>query len=89
MEAFRGIKIRDIFLDNQSWWSFFTLNYNLIRDSIIVNVCKLLACGTSTLGFHQYRCSNCNTTKKCFIPVNHVFVLPVAKKLLNNGSSKT
>lgn len=80
METFRGIKIRDIFLDNQNWLLFFNINCALIRNSIIINVCKLLACGTSVLGFHQFSCPKCNKTKKVFHTCKSRFCSSCGKK---------
>lgn len=63
METFSGLKIKNILLHNQNWQRFFNKFSHLIRDSIIINVCKVLACGTETLGFHSYECSQCGDTK--------------------------
>lgn len=66
MEPIRSIKIRKILLDNNNWWTFYNQYKHLIRNSIIINVCKLLACGTAFLGFHQYTCQCCGNSKKVF-----------------------
>ena len=64
MEIFTGHKIKNIFFHNQNWWIFFNKFSHLIRDGIIINVCKILACGTDILGFHSYECFECEQTKK-------------------------
>lgn len=80
MEILRGIKIRDIFLDNQNWWRFYLIHEPLIRDSIIENVCKVLSCGTKHLGFHKYTCPTCNETKKVFHTCKSRFCSSCGKK---------
>lgn len=80
METFRGKKIRDIFLHNQNWWCFYSKFAALIRPSIVINVCKLLACNTPTLGFHLFTCSTCNQTKKVFHTCKSRFCSSCGKK---------
>ncbi len=60
MEFVSGqIKIRDIFIDNGNWWKFFIGHQELIREAIIINVFKMLACRTSLLGWHVFACPKC------------------------------
>lgn len=80
METLRGKKIRDIFLYNQNWSNFYSSFSELIRASIIINVCKLLACGTQTLGFHLFTCTTCNQTKKVFHTCKSRFCSSCGKK---------
>lgn len=86
MEHFSGLSIRKIFLHNQNWWKFFTTHEHLIRESIVENVCKVLACKTDAMGFHIFKCYDCKHEKKSHILVSHAFAHLVVRKQLNNGS---
>lgn len=63
MEKISGLKIKNIFLHNQNWERFFNKFSHLIRNSISINVSKVLACGTEELGFHSYECQQCGHNK--------------------------
>lgn len=80
METLRGIKIRTILLDNNNWLNFYNKFKHLIRLSIVINVCKLLACGTAFLGFHHYTCQTCGNSKKVFHTCKSRFCSPCGKK---------
>lgn len=80
METIRGIKIRNILLDNNNWWNFYNKYSHLIRDSIVINVCKLLACGTAFFGFHNYICPTCGNSKKVFHTCKSRFCSSCGKK---------
>ncbi len=88
METFRGIKIRQILLDNNNWWNFYNKHAHLIRDSIIINVCKLLACGSAFLGFHQYTCQTCGNSKKVFHSCKSRFCSSCGKKATEEWIAK-
>lgn len=88
METIRGIKIRRILLDNNNWWNFYNKYKHLIRDSIVINVCKLLACGTAFLGFHQYTCQNCGNSKKVFHTCKSRFCSSCGKKTTEDWIAK-
>jgi len=80
LEKISGFKIKNIFLHNQNWWQFFNKFQHLIRNSIIINVCKILACGTEALGFHSYQCPTCHETKKVFHTCKSRFCSSCGKK---------
>ena len=80
METVRGIKIRTILLDNNNWLNFYNKFKHLIRLSIVINVCKLLACGTAFLGFHHYTCQTCGNSKKVFHTCKSRFCSSCGKK---------
>lgn len=65
--ATQTIKIKDIFLDNGNWWRFFLLYRQYLRISIIINVLKMIVCGTTFMGFKYYICALCYSIKQvCF-----------------------
>jgi hypothetical protein len=80
METFSGIKIRKILLHNQNWYNFFTQYSPRIRNSITINVCKILACRTKTLGFHLYTCNKCGNEKKVYHTCKSRFCSSCGKK---------
>ncbi len=84
MEALRGYKIRDIFLDNHNWWRFFLLFEQKIRTDIITNVVKIMACGTPFMGYHLYQCADCAFTKACFHTCKSRFCSACGKKATDN-----
>jgi len=89
MEIVSGIKIRDIFLDNDNWWKFFLKNWKLIRVSIIVNILKLLVCRTALLGCHTYKCPKCFKTKVVPHSCKSRFCSSCGKKATDNWIKKT
>jgi len=63
MERIGGaISIRQIFLGQRAWLSFWTKNIFLLRWAIVWNVARMLLCG---VGWEhtKYRCLNCGTTR--------------------------
>lgn len=63
MEFISGkLKIHDIFSDNNNWLNFVEKYKNKIRDSVIENVAKVLAC-RKILGKTTYNCDNCESKK--------------------------
>jgi hypothetical protein len=62
MEFFSGCSIKQIIKDH--WPTVFNQCKNNIRDAIIVNIAKIIACRTSFLGFHEYKCENCGKSIK-------------------------
>lgn len=64
MEHIGGsISIREIFLCNQAWLRFWTLNALLLRWAILWNVAKMLLCRKGW-GHSEYQCPNCNTSRQ-------------------------
>lgn len=62
MEIITGnITIKHILQDNNNWQRFYDKHRALIREDIVWNINKLFSCRTS-LGFHKYRCPDCNHT---------------------------
>lgn len=80
MEFLSGIKIRNIFLHNDNWWNFYTKYQTLIRESIVINVCKVLICKTQALGFHTYLCESCGHEKQVFHSCKSRFCSSCGKK---------
>lgn len=60
----KKFRIKDIFLDKDSWKNFFTKNYYRIRESIIINVAKLLLCHSVANGYKIIQCPTCGQSKK-------------------------
>lgn len=48
--------LKKLFLDNDAWPSYVRENVDLIRPSVIDAIVKLLACGTTDMGFSTYQC---------------------------------
>jgi hypothetical protein len=85
MEYISGyFKLKDIFLDNGNWWKLFVKYRQFITPNIIINVLKMLVCGTRILGSSIFECLNCGHTLK----VNHTcksrFCSPCGKKATDN-----
>jgi len=56
--------IKEIFLHNNHWQKFSQKHHSLIRSTVFENVDKVFSCKTDKLGFHQYVCTQCGTSKK-------------------------
>ena len=84
MEVIRSRKIKEIFLDNGNWLQVFLRYKDLIRDDIIINVIKFIACGTPYLGCHVYQCPNCTCTKTVFHTCKSRFCSSCGKKATDN-----
>ena len=54
----KPIKIKTIIVEN--WFLFLYYFYYYIRPVVIVNVNKILACNTLYMGFHSFKCPNCD-----------------------------
>jgi|RhiMetdeSRZDD1v2_1073273.scaffolds.fasta_scaffold214512_2 putative transposase/transposase-like zinc-binding protein len=65
MQIIRGKKLKRIFSDH---WPYISQKYRelLKRPAIAKNVSKMLHCGTEVMGFHLWKCSNCQSEKKVF-----------------------
>jgi hypothetical protein len=50
--------IKNLFNQNNAWLMFLNQHIDNIRDSVIENVTKMLACGTAAFGSRKYCCSN-------------------------------
>jgi len=88
MEYVRGYKIRDILLDNGNWWKFFLLNAALIRPDIVINVIKILACGTAYMGYHLWVCPECTAVKAVFHTCKSRFCSSCGKKATDTWIQK-
>jgi len=65
MEFVSGkISLRKIF---QDWWEHFVNLHPELRESILINVFKMMACKTLLLGAHLQRCLTCGATE----PIPH------------------
>ncbi|MGA2091010.1 MAG: IS91 family transposase [Endomicrobiales bacterium] len=81
MEFVSGkVKLRDIFLHDGNWWKLFIKHRALIRTAIIINVLKLLACRTSFLGYHIYKCLTCGHINSAPHSCKSRFCPPCGKK---------
>lgn len=56
--------IKQILLHNDNWNKFRAQHSALIRPDVYYNVDRVFACRTDKLGFHQYVCHTCGTTRK-------------------------
>ena len=88
MELVRGRKIRDILLHKQNWWLFYTTFAHLIRPDIVINIIKMLACGTEFLGYQIFKCLNCNTIKAVYHTCKSRFCASCGKKATENWINK-
>lgn len=88
METIRGNKLKDIFLDKNNWWRFYAEFAHLIRVDIVINVIKLLACGSTFLGFNLYKCLKCSTLKAVFHSCKARFCPSCGKKSTENWINK-
>lgn len=84
MEVVNGYKIRDILLDNGNWWRFFLIHATLIRPDIIINVIKILSCGTAMMGYHLWMCPSCAWVKAVFHTCKSRFCSSCGKKATDN-----
>jgi len=88
LEIVTGYKIRDIFLHNHNWWRFFLRFESLIRNDIISNVVKIMACGTPFMGYHLYQCPECPCIKVCFYTCKSRFCSSCGKKATDHWIDK-
>jgi len=61
--------IKKLFQTGQAWWRYFKKHEQDIREPVVDNVVKMLACGTQVMGYATHCCSNgqCAHSKKvCF-----------------------
>lgn len=84
MEYVSGIKLKDILLDNGTWWKLFVKHRHLIRISIIINVLKLLVCKTGLLGYHYFICPECRKSIKVPHSCKSRFCSSCGKKATDN-----
>lgn len=90
MEYLSGkIKIKDIFTDKNNWFNFYNKYKKIIRNAIVENVIKVLACRTSLLGFHYYGCPDCPNTKKVPHSCKSRFCTSCGKAATDQWISKT
>ena len=59
----QNISIRQIFLCSRAWLLFWAANIFLLRWGIVWNVAKMLLCRNG-LGYHEYSCPKCGSTKR-------------------------
>jgi hypothetical protein len=57
------IRIRDILLHQNNWFSFWRTYASRLRESIIDNITKVLVCKTKAIGFQTLRCLTCGYEK--------------------------
>jgi len=88
VELVRGYKLRDILLYNQNWWRFFLRYAPKIRQDILTNVIKIMACGSAFLGYRVYQCPDCDFTKACFLTCKSRFCASCGKKATENWIKK-
>lgn len=62
MEIVSGHSIKNILKSH--WPALFLKHGNNLRNAIVINVAKVLACRTESLGFHQYLCPHCGQSMK-------------------------
>lgn len=88
LELIKGKKIRDILLDKQNWWNFFTQYADLIRIDIVTNILKVLTCGTHFIGYQLFVCDTCMHMKAVFHSCKSRFCSSCGKKATDNWISK-
>ena len=59
--------LKDLFSKNNAWLTYLNQHIGPVRDAVIENVTKMLACGTAALGSRKYTCSNDNCTHTKYI----------------------
>jgi hypothetical protein len=57
--------LKDLFSKNNAWLTYLNQHIGPVRDAVIENVTKMLACSTAAFGSRKYTCSNdgCSHTK--------------------------
>ena len=55
-------KVKDILKNH--WEDFVSVYRNKLRPSIISNINKMLTCGSTVIGYNEYKCPNCSFSKK-------------------------
>jgi len=88
MEIVTGITLKHIFLDNNNWWRFFLKHQKRIRPTIILNVVKMLSCGSELMGFQQYICSKCGHSITVPFSCKGKFCASCGKKATDNWICK-
>jgi len=61
--------VKQIFLDNQTWWGFYKKYGPSLRPAIPITIVKFLSCRHPIRGFITYRCSDihCQHVKRVFL----------------------
>ena len=59
--------LKKLFTKDNAWLTYLSQNIGNVRDAVIENVSKMLACGTTALGSRKYTCSNENCSHTKFI----------------------
>ena len=80
MEYTHGISIKKIFISDGNWWKFFLLKKGNFRPAIIINVLKMLSCGTQIMGHHLFTCPCCFLQKKVYHTCKSRFCSSCGKK---------
>ena len=88
LELIKGKKLRDILLDKENWWSFFKQHSHLIRDDIVINVIKILTCGTDFMGYQVLLCDTCTHMKALFHTCKSRFCSACGKKATEQWIAK-
>lgn len=80
MEFLKGLRIKDILLDNNNWWQFFMIHGDGLRHAIIANVLKILICRTKVMGSHVWFCQTCQSSKTVYHSCKSRFCTSCGKK---------
>lgn len=80
--------IKQILLHNNNWNNFKTQHAALIRPDVHYNVDRVLVCRTDKLGFHQYVCHTCGTTRKVPHTCKSRFCSSCGKIAVDNWAQK-
>ena len=81
--------IKQILLHNNNWENFKSKYSALIRPDVHYNINKIFACKTDSLGFHQYVCPQCGTTKKIPHTCKSRFCSSCGKIAVDNWAQKS
>ncbi|VAX34821.1 hypothetical protein MNBD_UNCLBAC01-953, partial [hydrothermal vent metagenome] len=69
---------------NGNWWKFFLKYHKFITPNILINVLKMLVCGTRILGFNIFQCLKCGHILKINHTCKSKFCSPCGKKAADN-----
>jgi len=74
--------LKDLFNKNNVWLTYLNQNIGHVRDAVMENVTKILACGTAVFGSRKYTCSNgnCSYTNTSTKPANLEPVIAMAAR---------
>jgi hypothetical protein len=87
MEAISGISLQNIFTANNNWSEFVSKFGCRIRDTVIKNVAKVMAC-KKDLGFAEYTCPCCGDKLQVHFTCKSRFCSPCGKVQTDNWIAK-